>query len=78
MYLAELAREYGRSAQRLKERIGDLESTLKETEDEQERILLDHRIRPLRAMYRETRLLERHLEGYYARTGVKVKRREEI
>lgn len=74
MKINELAEEYGRSADRLKERIGTLEHCMKETEDEEKKLVLDHRLRPLRAMYRETRLVARHLEHYYARTG-ETKRR---
>ena len=67
MNINELAMEYGRAALLLKERIRQLEEEKHHTDDEDGRLKLDGRLRPLRAMYRETRSVERHLEGYYAR-----------
>lgn len=67
MKINELAMEYGRAAALLQERIRLLEAEKKHTDDEDGRLQLDGRLRPLRAMYRETRSVERHLEGYYAR-----------
>ena len=67
MTINELAMEYGRAAALLKERIRLLEAEKTQTDDEDSRLQLDGRLRPLRAMYRETRSVERHLEGYYAR-----------
>ena len=67
MKINELAMEYGRAAALLRERIHQLEEEKKHTDDEDCRLQLDGRLRPLRAMYRDTRSVERHLEGYYAR-----------
>lgn len=67
MNINELAMEYGHAAALLRGRIVQLEQERKETEDENTRLQLDGRLRPLRAMYRETRSVERHLERYYAR-----------
>ena len=67
MNINELATEYGRAAFLLKERIRQLEEEKHHTDDEDSRIQLDGRLRPLRAMYRETRSVARHLERYYAR-----------
>ena len=71
MRICELALEYGESAARLRGRISELERARRETEDEQLRLQLDHRLRPLRSMYRDTREVARYLENYYARTGGK-------
>ena len=66
MTIYELALEYGESAARLRERIRQLEQARRETGDEQ----LDRRLRPLRAMYRDTRAVARYMENYYnARAG---------
>lgn len=67
MTIDELAVGYGQSADLLRCRIGELEHAIKLTQDEQGRVQLDRRLRPLRAMYRDTRTVKRHLEGYYAR-----------
>lgn len=67
MKINELAMEYERAAALLRERIHQLEHEKKHTDDEDSRLQLDGRLRPLRVMYRETRSIERHLEGYYAR-----------
>ena len=61
MTIYELALEYGESAARLRERIRQLEQARRETGDEQ----LDRRLRPLRAMYRDTRAVARYMENYY-------------
>ena len=67
MKINELAMEYGHAAALLKDRIRQLEDEKKQTDDDDCRLQLDGRLRPLRAMYRETRSVERHLERYYAR-----------
>ena len=67
MTIYELAEEYGEAADMLKVRIRQLEQEKNCTEDESEQMQLDGRLRPLRAMYRETRSVARHLERYYAR-----------
>lgn len=67
MNIYELAMEYGHTAALLRGRISQLEQEKKLTEDEGRQLQLDGRIRPLRAMYRETRSVARHLERYYAR-----------
>lgn len=70
MNINELAMEYGHAAALLKDRIRQLEAEKKQTDDDDCRLQLDGRLRPLRAMYRETRSVERHLERYYARFDV--------
>jgi len=67
MNINELAMEYGHAAALLRGRIKQLELERKEAGDDESRLQLDGRLRPLRAMYRETRSVERHLERYYAR-----------
>ena len=67
MNIHELAMKYGHSADLLRGRIRQLEQEQKDTDDETCRLQLDGRLRPLRAMYRETRDVARHLERYYAR-----------
>ena len=67
MKIYELAEEYGEAADVLQCRIRQLEQEKGLTEDEERRLQLDGRLRPLRAMYRETRSVARHLERYYAR-----------
>ena len=67
MTIFELAEEYGIAAEALRGRIKQLEEEKEQTEDEERQFQLDGRLRPLRAMYRETRSVARHLERYYAR-----------
>lgn len=67
MKIYELAEEYEEAADVLRGRIRQLEQERGGTEDEDQRVQLDGRLRPLRAMYRETRSVARHLERYYAR-----------
>lgn len=67
MTLYELSVEYARSADLLWGRISALERQRKEEPDEDRRNLLEGRIRPLRAMYRETRAVARRLEHYYVK-----------
>lgn len=67
MKICELAEEYEEAADVLRGRIRQLEQERGMTEDEEHRFQLDGRLRPLRAMYRETRSVARHLERYYAR-----------
>lgn len=69
MTIHRLADEYSQSAALLRGRIRELEERYKGTKDEGEQHQLERRLRPLRAMYRETRDVARHLEHYYARTG---------
>src|SRR5690625_3232351 len=69
MTIYELGVQYGMTAAVLRGRIVELERMLEEAQDETERQQLEGRIRPLRAMYRETRAVARHLQGYYIRTG---------
>lgn len=77
MTIYELAMEYGHTAALLQGRIRQLEQKRKMTEDEQEQFQLDGRLRPLRAMYRETRSVARHLERYYARIDPEKRRKSE-
>ena len=65
MTLYELALEYAETAAMLRARISELERAQKEAENDQRRIQLDRRLRPLRSMYRDTRAVARHLDGYY-------------
>jgi hypothetical protein len=71
MTIPELAEEYSRSAQLLHGRIAELRQEMKETEDEELRLRLDRRIRPLQIMLRETRQTARYLADYYGRGGRK-------
>ena len=65
MTLYELSLEYEQTAAALRQRISELELAMKETDDEQRRVQLDRRLRPLRSMYRDTRAVARYLSGYY-------------
>lgn len=65
MTLYELSLEYAETAAMLRARITELERAQKRAEDDQRRIQLDRRLRPLRSMYRDTRAVARHLNGYY-------------
>ena len=65
MTLYELALEYEQTAAMLRQRISELERAMKEAGDEPRRAQLDRRLRPLRSMYRDTRAVARHLNGYY-------------
>ncbi len=65
MTLYELSLEYAETAAMLRVRISELERAQKEAENDQHRIQLDRRLRPLRSMYRDTRAVARHLNGYY-------------
>ena len=65
--MEQLAREYGRSADLLRGRITELEHALRENEDPEAQARLDRRLRPLRAMYRDTREVARTLERYAPR-----------
>lgn len=65
MTLYELSLEYGQAAAALWGRIKELEQAALAAEDEPERMQLQGRIRPLRAMYRETRRVEKYLADYY-------------
>lgn len=69
MNIYELALRYGDSARLLRGRIRELEQRQKGADDEEERRHLENRLRPLRAMYRETRSVEKHLQRYYARVN---------
>ena len=65
MTLYELSLEYIQTAAMLRQRISELERAQKEAGNEQRRVQLDRRLRPLRSMYRDTRAVARHLTGYY-------------
>lgn len=65
MTLYELSLEYEQTAAMLRGRISELERALREAGDEQRRIQLDRRLRPLRSMYRDVRCVARHLNSYY-------------
>ena len=65
MTLYELALEYEQTAAILRQRISELERAQKEAGDEQRRVQLDRRLRPLRSMYWDTRAVARYLNDYY-------------
>lgn len=65
MTLYELSLEYAETAAMLRTRISELERAQKEAENDQRRMQLDRRLRPLRSMYRDTRAVARHLNSYY-------------
>ena len=67
MTLYELSLEYEQTAALLRGRISELERALKEAGDEQRRVQLDRRLRPLRSMYRDTRAVARYLNNYYGK-----------
>jgi len=64
MTIEELALEYSRSAAMVRQRIRELEQAMKEADDNV-RLQLEGRIRPLRTIYRDTRQVARYLERYY-------------
>ena len=70
MTIEELAREYGRSAALVRERIVEVEQAMKGA-DEGTRFQPDKRIRPLRSMYRDTRRVAHYLERYYGGKGTR-------
>ena len=65
MTLYELSLEYEQTAAMLHGRIAELERARREAGDEQGKLKLERRLRPLRSMYRDTRAVARHLNGYY-------------
>ena len=65
MTLYELTLEYQQTAAGLRRRIVELERASREAEDDDRRLQLEGRIRPLRSMYRDVRAVARHLEHYY-------------
>ena len=67
MTLYELSLEYAQAAAALRQRISELEQAQKAAGTEQRKVQLDRRLRPLRSMYRDTRAVARHLEGYYTK-----------
>lgn len=69
MTIYELGMAYGDTAEVLRGRIRQLEQALDGAQDELARQQLEGRIRPLRVMFRETRAVARHLQGYYRRAG---------
>lgn len=77
MTIYELGLEYGRSAALLRDRIAELKRAERETCDEVLRLEIAGRLRPLQAMYRETRAVARHLEHYYIHGSADWKRRTE-
>ncbi len=64
MTIQELAQEYSRSATLLRGRIVELERAMEAESDEEVRHQLDGRLRPLRSMYRDTRMVAHYLERY--------------
>ena len=68
MTLYELALEYEQTAVLLRGRISELEGAMREAGDELSRARLGRRLRPLRSMYRDTRAVARHLNGYYRKS----------
>lgn len=71
MTIPELAEEYNRSAELLHGRMKELRRAMRETENEEIRLRLDRRLRPLQVMFRETRQTARYLADYYSRGGRK-------
>lgn len=67
MTLYELSRQYADTAAALRERIRLVESLREQETDDSRRLLLDHRLRLLRSMWRDTRAVSLHLEHYYER-----------
>ena len=67
MTLYDLSMEYSASAAAIRTRIGALRQLCEQTEDEGARQLLEHRIRVLNAMWRETREIAVLTEHYYDR-----------
>lgn len=65
MTLYELSLEYAQTAAALRRRIVELERAGREADDENRRLQLEGRARPLRSMYRDVRAVARHLEHYY-------------
>lgn len=63
--LYDLSLEYDSAAQALRERICRLEEEQNREKDGERRLLLAHRLRLLRSMWRDTREVARHLEHYY-------------
>ena len=63
--LYELSLEYAQTAADLRRRIVELERAGREADDEDRRLQLEGRVRPLRSMYRDVRAVARHLEHYY-------------
>jgi hypothetical protein len=68
MTLRELSQQYGGAACALWGRIKELEPMEREAEGESVS-LVRARLRVLRAMYRETRQIEKHLANYYTHGG---------
>ena len=77
MTIYELGLEYSRSAALLRERIAELKRAEKAADDQELRLEIAGRLRPLQAMYRETRAVARHLEHYYIHGSADWKRRTE-
>lgn len=65
MTLAELGREYAAAADALRERVRALEVLRAGEKEDEARLLLEHRLRLLRSMHRDTRAVARYLEHYY-------------
>lgn len=65
MTLCELGREYTMAAEALRERIRQVEAMRALETDAGRVLLLDHRLRLLRSMWRDTRAVAAHLEHYY-------------
>lgn len=67
MTLYELGLEYAAAASALRERVREVEALREAESDDSRRRLLDHRLRLLRSMWRDTKALSAHLEHYYER-----------
>lgn len=63
--LYDLSLEYDSAAQALRVRIRQLEEAQAGEADGAQQLLLAHRLRLLRSMWRDTREVARHLEHYY-------------
>lgn len=67
MTIYELSLAYAQTASDLYRRIVELEQAGREAGDERVKHQMDGRVRPLRNMYRDVRMVARHLEHYYDR-----------
>lgn len=67
MTLYELSGQYRAAAEALRERIRLVERERDEEKDDGLRLLLEHRLRLLRSMWRDTRAVAVHMEHYYER-----------
>lgn len=65
MTLYDMGLEYADTAAALRERIRQVEQLREQETDDSRILLLDHRLRLLRSMWRDTRAVAIHLEHYY-------------